>query len=47
VVWSARTMAEAAMTRLVQRRTNPEMAPVQIRVPTRLRLAEEGGEGLA
>jgi DNA-binding LacI/PurR family transcriptional regulator len=37
IVWSARAMAEAAMTRLVQRRADPGMAAVQIRIPTRLR----------
>jgi DNA-binding LacI/PurR family transcriptional regulator len=37
IVWSARAMAEASMTRLVQRRADPGMAALQIRVPTRLR----------
>jgi len=36
-----RDAAEAAMMRLVERREHPEMATVQIRIPTRLRLAGE------
>jgi len=39
-VWSVRQMAEAAMLRLVERRANPAMAPVQIRIPTQLRFAD-------
>jgi len=37
VVWSVRQMAEAAMLRLIQRRENPGVAPVQIRIPTKLK----------
>ena len=41
VTWKVRDMAEAAMLRLVERRQNPEMAAVQIRIPTRLRFDGE------
>jgi DNA-binding LacI/PurR family transcriptional regulator len=37
VTWSARTMAGLAVSRLAERRTNPEMEPVRILLPVRLR----------
>jgi DNA-binding LacI/PurR family transcriptional regulator len=41
VTWSVADMAEAALARLVERRENPGMAPVHVRIPTRLRFADE------
>ena len=38
VVWSTAVMADAAIDRLAERRARPDMAVVQIRIPTRLRL---------
>lgn len=37
VVWSAAAMAEAAMNRLVERRTNPHLPAMRIKVPVQLR----------
>jgi len=40
VVWSIATLAETAVTRLTERRANPQLPPIGITVQTRLRLAE-------
>ncbi len=40
VTWSAKGMAEAAISRLAERRANPELQPVRVKIPVRLRLAE-------
>jgi hypothetical protein len=45
VTWSVADMAEAALARLVERRENPGMAPVHVRIPTRLRFADEPKAG--
>lgn len=37
VTWSVRTMAEAAFARLAERRLNPGMAALRVRIPVRLR----------
>jgi len=37
VVWSAAAMAEAAVARLAERRTNPRLPALRIKVPVRLR----------
>ncbi len=36
IVWSAREMAETALSRLVERREHPDLPPALIKVPTRL-----------
>jgi hypothetical protein len=36
VTWRVRTMAEAAMARLAERRFNPAMAALRVRIPMRL-----------
>ena len=41
ITWSVRTMAEAALARMAERRQNPGMAALRVRIPVRLR----GGEG--
>lgn len=41
VVWSIARMADAAVARLKQRRAEPELAPLFLRVPTRLRSNEQ------
>jgi LacI family transcriptional regulator len=38
VVWSMAAMAEAALERICARRENPALAPLRIKIPTRLRL---------
>jgi DNA-binding LacI/PurR family transcriptional regulator/biotin operon repressor len=43
VTWPVREAAEAAMLRLIERRINPGIATVQIRIPTRLKMGEAGG----
>ncbi|HOX08992.1 MAG TPA: GntR family transcriptional regulator [Planctomycetota bacterium] len=40
VTWSVRTMAEAALARLSERRLNPGMAALRVRVPVKLRGVE-------
>jgi LacI family transcriptional regulator len=40
VVWSVAAMAETAVARLAERRANPDMPVVQIRIPTRLELGD-------
>jgi LacI family transcriptional regulator len=40
VVWSAATMAQTAISRLLERRTNPKLPPVRINVETKLRVPE-------
>ncbi len=37
VTWSVRTMAEAALARMAERRLNPGMAALRVRIPVRLR----------
>ena len=39
-VWSARAMAELAVSRLAERRTNPGLLPVRINVPVTLRVGD-------
>jgi DNA-binding LacI/PurR family transcriptional regulator len=41
VTWSAAAMADAAVARLAERRTNPRLPALRIKVPVRLRLADE------
>jgi LacI family transcriptional regulator len=41
VVWRVADMAEAALSRLAERRANPGMPVVQIRIPTRLELGDQ------
>ena len=40
VTWSVDTMAETTMIRLAERRENPKMPTLRVKIPTRLRLAE-------
>ncbi|HOX04855.1 MAG TPA: GntR family transcriptional regulator [Planctomycetota bacterium] len=40
ITWSVRTMARTAVARLAQRRDDPDMPALQIRIPVRLRLTE-------
>ncbi len=40
ICWSIRTMAEIALSRLAERRANPELPPLRVCVPTWLRLGE-------
>jgi LacI family transcriptional regulator len=37
VVWSVRTMAETAISRLIERRENPELPALLVKVPVRLK----------
>jgi DNA-binding LacI/PurR family transcriptional regulator len=39
IVWSATTMADTALRRLVERREHPDLPPLRLNVPTRLRTA--------
>lgn len=39
ISWSVRTMAETAMARLAERRANPELPALLVKVPVRLQLA--------
>jgi LacI family transcriptional regulator len=39
VTWSVRTMARTAVSRLAERRENPELPALQIKIPVRLRMA--------
>jgi DNA-binding LacI/PurR family transcriptional regulator len=41
VIWSAKTMAEMALSRLLERRANPGLEPVTVRIPTKLLLDGE------
>jgi hypothetical protein len=41
VSWSIRTMAEAALSRLAERRANPGLPALLVKVPVRLRLSDE------
>ena len=41
ITWSARAMAETAMARLSERRENPDLEAITVKVPTALR-TEEG-----
>jgi hypothetical protein len=41
LTWSMHTMAETALARLSERRTNPDLPALRVSVPTRLRLAGE------
>jgi DNA-binding LacI/PurR family transcriptional regulator len=41
VSWSMRTLAETALTRLIERRENPHLPALKVSVPVRLRLAGE------
>ncbi len=41
ITWSMRTMAETAMTRLAERRENPHMPALRVKVPTTLRVVGE------
>lgn len=36
VVWSTRTMAETAVSRMAERRENPNLEPLMVKIPTRL-----------
>jgi len=36
VTWSARTMAESALARLMERRAHPDLEPITVRIPTKL-----------
>lgn len=38
ITWSARTLSEAALSRLSERRTHPDLPALRIKIPTRLRL---------
>jgi DNA-binding LacI/PurR family transcriptional regulator len=40
ITWSAQVMAEVAMTRLMERRRNPQFPPMRLLIPTRLALVE-------
>jgi len=40
-VWSVDAMAEAAVARLAERRENPKLTPLRVKVPMRLRFAEQ------
>lgn len=42
VVWSVADMANTAVGRLAERRANPNLPPLRINVPVRLRLPEQG-----
>jgi DNA-binding LacI/PurR family transcriptional regulator len=42
ITWSIRTMAETAVARLAERRENPTLAPLRVKVPVRLRPAGRG-----
>jgi len=42
VVWSIQTMAETTLSRLAERRQNPELPALRVKVPVRLRLKAEG-----
>ncbi|HOX08468.1 MAG TPA: GntR family transcriptional regulator [Planctomycetota bacterium] len=37
--WSVRTMAVTALARMAERRSNPELPPLSVKVPVRLRMA--------
>jgi len=41
VVWDVGTLARTTIARLAERRANPELPPITMKVATRLRLAEE------
>ncbi len=41
VVWDAGTLGRTAVSRLAERRANPELPVIKLKVPTRLRFAEE------
>ena len=41
ITWSAAAMAEAAVGRLAERRTSPRLPALRIKIPVRLRLADE------
>jgi DNA-binding LacI/PurR family transcriptional regulator len=43
ICWSIRTMAEIALSRLAERRANPELPPLRVCVPTWLRPGEMKG----
>ncbi len=40
ISWSIATMAETAVARMNERRENPRLAPLRVKVPTRLRIPE-------
>ena len=40
ITWSIATMAETAVARIAERRANPDLAPLRVKVPTRLRLPD-------
>jgi DNA-binding LacI/PurR family transcriptional regulator/biotin operon repressor len=42
VTWSIRTMADTAVARLAERRENPALPPLRVKVPVRLRPAGRG-----
>jgi LacI family transcriptional regulator len=43
VTWSARAMAEAAFARLAERRLNPGLPALRVKIPVKLRLDREAG----
>ncbi len=44
VVWSVATMAETALSRLAERRENPDLPALRVKVPTTLRVVVKPGE---
>jgi DNA-binding LacI/PurR family transcriptional regulator len=42
VVWDVQTLGRTAVSRLAERRQNPELPVIKLKVPTRLRFGEEG-----
>jgi DNA-binding LacI/PurR family transcriptional regulator len=40
ISWSIATMAETAVARMNERRENPKLAPLRVKIPTRLRVPE-------
>jgi DNA-binding LacI/PurR family transcriptional regulator len=40
ITWSSRVMAETTLSRLAERRANPELLPVRVKIPVKLRLEE-------
>ncbi|MHC4917592.1 MAG: hypothetical protein ACYTGB_19120, partial [Planctomycetota bacterium] len=42
VTWSARTLGETAMARLAERRENPDLPALRVKIPVSLRLKAGG-----
>jgi hypothetical protein len=40
VVWDVEALARTAVARLAERRANPKLPPIMLKIPTRLRLAD-------